>query len=210
MSRLGHRLSPFIMAIIALMLMALALATQHFTADTLQQQQVQLITQGLQEALGNAAYDNILVNSALPLTTEQSAQLGLNRAAKAYLASWQQQPVAIILPVMGRGYGGDISLWIGVSTAGNVLGFHILKQQETIGLGAVIADKGNPWLATFIGKKLEQTRWSLKQQNGDIDQIAGATVTSQTLINEVKAVLAFYAQYRQQLLTALPPNEHLP
>ena len=48
-----------------------------------------------------------------------------------------------------KGYGGNITIMVGVAADGNVQGLKILKQKETPGLGAKIKD--DDWRGQFAG-----------------------------------------------------------
>jgi len=55
------------------------------------------------------------------------------------------------------------------------------------------------WLAQFANRRLD-ARWALKRDQGDFDQLAGATVTSRAVIEAQHDALRYVDQHRTQLL----------
>ncbi|MNN74177.1 Electron transport complex protein RnfG [compost metagenome] len=103
------------------------------------------------------------------------------------------------------GYAGQIELLIAIDTQGRLIASKVLRQQETPGLGARLVEPGNPWLQSFIGTSRQTTpdaAWALKRDNGQFDQLAGATVTSRAVIHAVHDALRYFDEHRQRLLEA--------
>jgi electron transport complex protein RnfG len=120
-----------------------------------------------------------------------------------YLAMRSARPVAVLLRSQTLGYAGAIELLIAVDANGRLLGVKTLKQSETPGLGARIADWPNAWLQIFSGKSRTgpgDSGWALKKDQGQFDQIAGATITSRAVINAIHDALRYFDEHRQQLL----------
>lgn len=87
-----------------------------------------------------------------------------------------------------NGYGGGISMVVGVSEDGTVTGVDIISQSETAGLGARCTEDG--FKAQFTGKKANIT--VAKGGNGDensIDAISSATITSKAVTSGVNAAI---------------------
>lgn len=83
--------------------------------------------------------------------------------------------------VAPSGYGGEISMMIGVNTDYTVSGVQILSLSETPGLGAKAQDEA--FLTQFTGKN---DSMELKK---DINAISGATITSTAVISGVKEAI---------------------
>ena len=84
------------------------------------------------------------------------------------------------------GFGGTITLMVGVAETGRVTGVQVISHAETPGLGAVAADKtssGEAFRNSFVGK-------SGTLQVEDIDAITSATITSKAVVDGVNAALA--------------------
>ncbi len=87
-----------------------------------------------------------------------------------------------------NGYGGIISMVVGVSEDGTVTGVDIISQSETAGLGARCTEDG--FKAQFAGKKANIT--VAKGGSGDdnsIDAISSATITSKAVTSGVNAAI---------------------
>ena len=76
-----------------------------------------------------------------------------------------------------NGYGGDVKIAIGISTEGAICGFEPLAHEETVGYGANCEDPD--YRASFVGKT----------DAADIDQISGATYTTEAIREAVGAAL---------------------
>ncbi len=90
------------------------------------------------------------------------------------------------MEVHPSGFGGELTLMVGISNTFEVTGVQVISHAETPGLGAVAADKtsaGEAFRNSFVGK-------SGTLQVGDIDAITSATITSQAVVNGVNAALA--------------------
>ena len=89
--------------------------------------------------------------------------------------------MAVLLRTQIEGYAGVIELLIAIDANGRLLGVKTLRQKETPALGGLIGDWPNQWLATFTGKSRnapDDAGWALKKDQGQFDQLAGATITS--------------------------------
>lgn len=129
--------------------------------------------------------------------------LDVGRLLKAFLVSTEGRPTALILQVRTVGYGGPLELLVGISVEGKLLGVKTLVQSETPGLGGHVADSPNPWFQQLLGKALgdlPESGWGLKKDNGQFDQMSGATITSRAVINAVHGTLRYFDQQKGQLV----------
>jgi len=88
------------------------------------------------------------------------------------------------------GYGGDISLMLGINAEDKTEAIAILSQKETPGLGANI--ETDKFQSNFKQKELKTTNWTVKKDGGDIDQITAATISSRAVSGAVKEAIAAY------------------
>lgn len=106
-----------------------------------------------------------------------------------HLAKWDGQWVGTALKVTAPdGYSGNIEVMVGVDRKGALTGVAILSHAETPGLGDRVT-KDPDWLPSFRGRTLENTRWAVKKDGGDIDQFTGATITPRAVVNAVHRAL---------------------
>lgn len=92
-----------------------------------------------------------------------------------------------------EGYGGDISLMVGLGMDETVLGIDIIKHAETPGLGAK-ADEA-VFKDEFVGEVtdlLEVVKETPSDEPGDISSISGATITSKSVTNAVNVAILYY------------------
>ncbi len=95
--------------------------------------------------------------------------------------------------VVSAGFGGNITMMVGISHEGTVLGVAAISQTETAGLGAVIAadsQAGHDFRNQFIG--LSGTL-AVEKDGGKIDSVTGATITSRAVTEGINAALACVA-----------------
>lgn len=93
------------------------------------------------------------------------------------------------IEVAPNGFGGEITMMVGVSKEGKVLGVQIVSHSETPGLGAK-AQTDTDFLNSFLG--LSGTV-RVDKDGGEADTVTGATVTSRAVAEGVSAALEFAA-----------------
>lgn len=99
-------------------------------------------------------------------------------------------PSGYAMEVHSAGFGGYISMMVGVSKEGKVTGVSIISHSETPGLGAVAAgknDKGKNFRNSFIGLFGSV---AVSKDGGQADTITSATITSRAVAAGVNAALA--------------------
>lgn len=92
--------------------------------------------------------------------------------------------------VAEKGYGGPITMMVGVTPGGTLTGLEILGQNETPGLGNRIAEPD--FRRSFIGRGLDDYRWRVRKDGGDFDQISGATISSRAVVESLATGLQRY------------------
>ena len=108
-----------------------------------------------------------------------------------------------VFQTVGRGYGGEMIVLIGVDAKGNLLGARVIRHKETPGLGDKIELAKSKWIRDFEGKSLESPpaeKWAVKKDGGVFDQFAGATITPRAVVKAVKEGMSFYAAHRDEIL----------
>jgi electron transport complex protein RnfG len=97
-----------------------------------------------------------------------------------------------------EGYGGEIKVLIGVDTQGTITGIEILPgHAETPGLGAKIQEES--WQEQFSGRNMENTKWAVDKDGGDIQAITGATISPRAVTNALKEGLQFLNEHREEI-----------
>lgn len=85
------------------------------------------------------------------------------------------------------GYGGEISMAVGVTSDGKVSGVNVISNSETAGLGAKCTDKS--WIDQFIGKTDGVTVAKGNAKDNQINAISSATITSKAVTSGINAAL---------------------
>ena len=91
----------------------------------------------------------------------------------------------VLLITTNQGYGGDITLSMGVLADGSIAGVKVISMSETPGLGAKCTEEG--WTSQFKGinaEKVESTKDG-KVKDNEIDAISGATYTTEAVTGAV-------------------------
>lgn len=89
------------------------------------------------------------------------------------------------------GYGGNITVSVGITAEGEVKGIEFLTLAETAGLGMNAAQP--EWKGQYAGKTVEQFTVTKSGASADneIDAISGATITSNAVTGAVNSALYF-------------------
>lgn len=95
-------------------------------------------------------------------------------------------------------FGGGLTIMVGISPAGDVLGYSVLETHETPGLGAKAAQwfqKGEK--GDIIGRKLAEGELVVSKDGGNVDAITASTITSRAFLRAVNAAYAALQQTQE-------------
>ena len=95
------------------------------------------------------------------------------------------------------GYGGDITLVVGIDLKDQITGIEILTINETVGLG--MNAKNDNFKKQYYHKKSKTFTITKtgKQNDQEIDALSGATITSSAFNNAVNGALAINQQIKE-------------
>lgn len=98
------------------------------------------------------------------------------------------------LNISAKGYHGSdsLNLFIAFDTDGAIAGIYPISTQETPGLGAKVTEAD--YLKNYVGKTGQVTVST--DGSGDIDAVAGATISSNSLGDAVNAAFTFYEEVK--------------
>ena len=143
--------------------------------------------------LGGARYDNDLLADRIEVRDPEL--LGTDASVPVYRARLQGRPVAAVLETVApHGYSGSIRLLVAVASDGRLLGVRVLVHHETPGLGDAIEERRSNWIHSFDGRALGNpplSRWKVRKDGGDFDQLTGATVTPRAVVAAVRNALVY-------------------
>jgi electron transport complex protein RnfG len=111
-------------------------------------------------------------------------------------------------------FGGGLTIMVGISPAGEVLGYNVLETHETPGLGAKAAlwfQKGEK--GDIIGRNLTEKELVVSKDGGDVDAITASTITSRAFLRAVNAAYQAYSQTQQDApetdgVSGASPQQH--
>ena len=166
------RLTVTLLAICAFVALALA-GVNAITKDKIAANKAAKTAAALQQVLpGVTGVEEIAFTDASGIVT------------KVYRAE-----LGYAVEVAPLGFGGAVTLMVGVNENGEVTGISVISHAETPGLGAVAAagtDKGAAFRGQFAGLV---SGISIGSGENQIDSISGATITSQAIVDGVNAAL---------------------
>lgn len=109
----------------------------------------------------------------------------------------------VLEAVAPDGYGGRLSLLVGVDMAGTVTGVRVVPpHNETPGLGDKIELKKSDWILSFNGTSLtdpEEAGWAVTKDGGAFDSFTGATITPRAVVAQVHRALQYFEQHKNEL-----------
>lgn len=192
-----------IMALVASGLLALGDAETR--ADIAARRAEDLLA-SLSQVVPAGAHDNDLLRDTVRIAVAGDG--GRAQPLRVYRARRAGAITALAFRTTAQGYGGAISLVMGVDPAGKLLGVRIISHRETPGLGDKIETAKSSWVMRFTGRSLtdpDPAHWAVEKDGGVFDQFTGATITPRAVVKAVKAGLELYARHRAELLADAPP-----
>ena len=193
---------------------ALALAlVNSFTEDRIAEQKRLAKLRAVAEALprDDVQYDNDPSEDVITIS-EWKEKDGTPK--EIYLGKKQGEIVGVAFTSKGEGYGGFITIMMGVDLEGKVTGIEILEHLETPGLGANI-ESPELFRNQFKGKRPPEGKLVVvkagmaKDENKarEIEALTGATVSPRGVVQAVNDGLAMFQRYKEQILAGGTPEE---
>ena len=124
--------------------------------------------------LGGLSYGNVLIDECVTGVDGSGSLLGY-----------------VVTATSKDGYGGNITVSVGITSAGEVKGIEFLTLAETAGLGM---NANQPeWKAQYANKTVDEFTVTKSGASADneIDAISGATITSRAVTGAVNSALYF-------------------
>ncbi len=103
----------------------------------------------------------------------------------------------VIETTSGEGYGGDITLYVGITQEGSLSGISILSISETPGLGMRAEEVLAPQFAEKPAAEFTYTKTG-SSADSEIDAISGATITTKAVTNAVNGAVRAFTQELQK------------
>ena len=96
-----------------------------------------------------------------------------------YAASKDGETVGYCVEVRPSGFGGELTMIVGIMTDGTVAGAQVTKHGETPGLGAKAQSDPN-WITQYAGQPADGSL-AVSKDGGTIEAITGSTITSRAV-----------------------------
>ncbi|MFO7911583.1 MAG: RnfABCDGE type electron transport complex subunit G [Desulfotignum sp.] len=121
------------------------------------------------------------------------------RTLQMFPAKLQDGTTAVAFETFGKGgYGGDIGLIVGINlNTDQLVGARVTTHAETPGLGSRVKDELT-FVSQFADKPIDADL-SLKSDNGTIDAISGATVTSRAVTRAAIQAQELYSKLKPEI-----------
>ena len=153
-------------------------------------------------------HDNVLLEDTV--TARDEALLGSDEPVMVYRARKDGEPVALVIAAVAPdGYSGSIKLLVGINVDGSLSGVRVVTHRETPGLGDAIDETRSDWIYIFNGKSLQApdvSRWAVKKDGGDFDQLTGATITPRAVVKAARNALLYYQEQQEALFAPAAPD----
>lgn len=197
------RKNSVLLSVFAAITAGLIALTYQATAERIADAERRAAQQALFELVPPTRHNNDLLSDTIAVPAADAAAL-LMEPPPIHVARQDSEPVAWIVPTTAPdGYSGAIKLLVGVNVDGTIAGVRVLRHAETPGLGDKIELAKSAWILTFDGKSLSNpaaSKWTVKKDGGDFDQFAGATITPRAVVQQIKRVLQYVHDHREELL----------
>lgn len=103
---------------------------------------------------------------------------------------------AAVKTYSGKGFSGKIELMVGLLPNGTINKISVLTQSETPGLGANMVNE--KFKGQFNDKNPADFRLKVKQDNGDVDAITAATISSRAFSEAVQTAYDGFMKNKEQ------------
>ncbi len=139
------------------------------------------------------------VGAVLPEFDETSYESveALGKTYNYYKAVKGDETVGYAVESTTSGFGGNLSLMVGITADGVVYNTSVLSHSETPGLGAKCSTDEH-FMAQWKGLNPSEKILKVKQDNGDIDAITASTITSRAYTLAVANALAVVAALNKE------------
>ena len=131
----------------------------------------------------------------VPFDSDMSTNNGCDIDSVSIAKDASGNAIGYVMSVTSHeGYGGDITVSMGIDNEGTVKGIEMLKISETAGLG--MKAKEDRFKDQFKNKNVAQFSYTKTGAASDfeIDAISGATITTKAVTNAVNTGLEYFAR----------------
>lgn len=115
-----------------------------------------------------------------------------------FVGIFDENPKSVAFETSASGYGGDVGVIVAIDIENNeIFGVEVTTHNETPGIGATV-ETDEEFKKQFKGMNLDNA-FEVKDDDGDINAIAGATVTSRAVCKAVQRAVEIYRDNKSQI-----------
>ena len=175
---------------IALITGSILAYVNHITEGPIKVQAEKTLADGIKAVMGGVELTVAKDDTVKQTIKGKEAVFVIHKAVDA-----NKQDLGCAIESTTGGFGGDLKVLVGFDVEGNILGYTILQDAETPGLGA----KADKWFqkggkGDIIGKNPGRDNLVVSKDDGKIDAITASTITSRAFL---LAVTQAYNAYKQ-------------
>jgi electron transport complex protein RnfG len=135
------------------------------------------------------------------LAEKKYLDLGEGEPVLFFVIQKDGKPFAAALEDFGAGYAGDVGVMVGFELAtGNLVGIGITSHSETAGLGSRVTEESFTLQFRDMSK---DAVFKVKKDGGEIDAVAGATLSSRAVVQGIEKANAFYQANQERIKEAI-------
>lgn len=164
------------------------------TAQPRQEQQERKIREACQAVFAQAEQFEDIDYAVSETLAGQLAKNGVRIGTVYQAMDAAGSPLGYVIETTsGEGYGGNITLYAGITNDGILNGVSILSISETPGLGMRAGEVLVPQFEQKTAGEFTYTKTG-SQSDSEIDAISGATITTKAVTNAVNGAVSVFVQ----------------
>ncbi len=172
-----------VLGLITLICALLLGLTNGVTAEKIVQNNIDKINAAMSEIIPGAEFEDM--DTTVPAPDKETPEI-----SGVYKATIDGQDAGYCLEVKPKGFGGVLTLIVGINADGTVAGAKVTAHAETPGLGAKSQDA--EWIAQYSGQPADGSL-AVTKDGGTINAITGATITSRAVTLGVNTAAQYVA-----------------
>ena len=165
------------------------------TKDKIAQNAVETRNAAMAEIIPDADFEDMDVNLSAEDVAAAGVSLPAGRTAAAitgvYNATKDGADAGYCVQVTPKGFGGVLTMIVGINADGTIAGAKVTSHSETPGLGAKSQADPN-WITQYAGQTADG-QLQVTKDGGTINAITGATITSRAVTDGVNTAAAYVA-----------------
>lgn len=165
------------------------------TAPLIEQNDINTRNAAMEEIIPGAEFEDLGVVLSAEDVAAAGVTLPAGRSAAAisgvYKATVDGQDAGYCVQVNPKGFGGELTMIVGIGTDGTVAGAKVTAHGETPGLGAK-SQTDPEWIKQYQGQSADG-QLQVTKDGGTINAITGSTITSRAVTDGVNTAAAYVA-----------------